>query len=255
MREISIVFITKNEAHIIGDTLKTIAGITDDIVVGETGSTDNTIEIAMSLGCRVERLAWEGFGRTKNKAVALAKYDWILFLDADEGIDKELRNFLVQFPLNDIHTAYKIRFKNFIGGTLIRHGEWGRERKLKLFHRSISRWNNAEVHEKVQLDDGVKVKMADGFVLHYLMNNLKEYAEKMNRYAELVAHKYYAENKKASWFKLYLYPSYQFIGNYFFRLGFLDGRVGFITSFFSSYYAFLKYHRLKELIVSSKNSH
>ncbi|MCW3119732.1 MAG: glycosyltransferase family 2 protein [Chitinophagaceae bacterium] len=254
MRPISVVIIAKNEAHIIGETLKSLHGFTDDIVIGDTGSTDKTVEKAESMGCRVERLAWEGFGKTKNKALALAKYEWVLFLDADEAIDATLLNFLLQFPLDDVRTAYKIRFKNFIGKKWIRYGEWGRERKIKLFHRSMGQWDNTEVHEKIILHAGINLRVADGFLLHYLMNNLHEYAEKMNRYAELVAHKYYRAGKKAGWFKLYLYPSYQFIVNYIFWLGFLDGRLGFITSFFSSYYAFLKYHRLKELIESGKTA-
>ncbi|MES1215709.1 MAG: glycosyltransferase family 2 protein [Bacteroidota bacterium] len=252
MQQVSVVIIAKNEGHIIGQTLKSLHGLTDDIVVGDTGSTDSTIEVAKSNGARVEIISWEGFGNTKNKAVALAKYDWILFLDADESIDEALKDFIEKFPTNETQTAYKIKFKNFIGKQQIRHGEWGSECKLKLFHRSVARWDASEIHEKVTTTDGVKIKIADGFVLHYLMNNLKEYAEKMNRYAELVAHKYYQQGKKAGWFKLYIYPSYQFISNYIFRLGFLDGRLGFITSFFSSYYAFLKYHRLKELIENNK---
>ena len=253
MREISVVIIAKNEAHIIGETLKSLQGFTDDIVVGDTGSTDQTIELATSLGARVETIGWEGFGKTKNKALALAKYDWVLFLDADEAIDTALLNFLLQFPLNNIQMAYKIRFRNFIGRKLIRFGEWGRESKIKLFHRSIGRWENTEIHEKVIVSPGATIGVTDGFVLHYLMNNLNEYAAKMNRYAELVAHKYFKEGKKANWFKLYLYPTYQFIANYIFKLGFLDGRLGFITSFFSAYYAFLKYHRLKELRENDMN--
>jgi glycosyltransferase involved in cell wall biosynthesis len=255
MQQISVVIIAKNEAHIIGQTLKSLQGLTDDIVVGDTGSTDNTIEIAKANSARVETLSWEGFGNTKNKALALARYDWVLFLDADEAIDTALLNFLQRVSLSDKEIAYKIRFKNFIGKKLIRYGEWGSECKLKLFHRSVAKWDCTEIHEKVQLNTSVQEKVADGFILHSLMNNLKEYAEKMNRYADLVAHKYFQNGKKANWFKLYLYPLYQFIANYIFRLGFLDGRLGFVTSFFSSYYAFLKYHRLKELTESGKNSH
>ena len=254
MRQISVVMVAKNERHIIGETLKSLHGFTDDIVVADTGSTDGTPGLAASLGARVESLTWEGFGKTKNRALALAKYDWVLFLDADEAIDGTLLNFLREFPLQDVQTVYKLRFKNYIGKKLIRYGEWGSECKIKLFHRSVAKWDITEVHEKVLTARDVKEKVADGYILHYQMNTLKEYAEKMNRYAELVAHKYYQDGKKANGFKLYLYPSYQFLNNYIFRLGILDGRLGFVTSFFSSYYAFLKYHRLKELIESSKTA-
>ena len=252
MQQISVVIIAKNEEHIIGKTLKSLDGLTDDIVIGDTGSADNTIAIAKSFGAHVENISWEGFGKTKNKALAFAKYDWVLFLDADEVIDNEFHNFLNTFSSADINTAYKIRYKSYISNKRIRYGEIGHLCKIRLFNKNVAKWDTAEIHEKLIFQSPVKKKIAPGYILHYHVNSLKEYAEKMSQYAELVAQKYYHNGKKASWFKLYLAPSYQFIVTYIFQLGFLDGRIGFITSFFASYYGFLKYHRLKELIELGK---
>lgn len=253
MLPVSVVIIAKNEAHIIGQTLKSLSGLTDDIVVCDTGSTDDTINVVKATGCRAEQLPWNGFGKTKNSALDYAKYDWVLFLDADEAIDQELKNCLLNLLLNDSSIVYKIRFKNYIGNTLIRFGEWGGECKTKLFARSFTKWEETEVHEKVITPVGGKQKILDGYIIHHLMSNLKEYAEKMNRYAELAAIKYYRLGKKPGFFKLYIYPPFQFLYTYFIRLSFLDGRLGFVTSFFSSYYVFLKYQRLKELTLEAQH--
>ncbi len=254
MQQVSVVIITKNEARIIATTVESLKGLTDDIVIADTGSTDNTRDIAKSLGCRVESLAWEGFGKTKNKAVALARYDWILFLDADEPIDRDLFKSIKTLEPPDISTVYKVRFKNYFGKKQIRFGEWGNECKVKLFNRKFTSWEPSDIHEKIIVPDNAEEKVLDGFLLHYLVDNLREYADKMNKYADLVAQKYYAEGKRAGWIKLYLYPFSQFIINYIFKLGIFDGRTGFIISFFSSYYAFLKYHRLEELIETEKKA-
>ena len=247
MRPISIVIIAKNEETVLGRTLKSLRNISDDIVVADTGSTDGTINTAQENGARVEILAWQGFGITKNAALKLAKYDWVLFLDADEAIDTTLFSFLKNVSLNNDKALYKIKFKNYFGKQLIRYGEWGNESKIKLFNKKVACWDNTNVHEKVVAPPGTNIKTAEGFILHELIDNINEYVLKISLYADLAAQKYFNQGKKASWFKLYIYPFYQFLFFYIIRLGLLDGRIGFITSYVSAYYSFLKYHRLKEL--------
>ena len=247
MRPISIVIIAKNEELVLGRTLKSLRNISDDIVVADTGSTDGTINTAQENGAKVERLIWQGFGPTKNAALQLAKYNWVLFLDADEAIDATLFSFLENVSLDDEQILYKIKFKNYFGKQLIRYGEWGNESKIKLFNKEVACWDNTDVHEKVIAPPGTNIKTAEGFILHELIDNITGYVQKISSYADLVAQKYFQQGKKASWFKLYIYPFYQFLFFYIIKLGLLDGRIGFITSYVSAYYSFLKYHRLKEL--------
>ena len=247
MQKISVVIVAKDEAEIIGQTILSLSGLTDDVFIADTGSKDDTINIARSLGARVESLTWEGFGRTKNKALERAVYDWVLFLDADESIDAGLKRSLQELEPENPSMVYKIRFKNFIGGQRMSYGEWGNERKIKVFNRKYAKWDDAEIHEKILTGQGGGVKTLEGFVVHSLMKDLGEYAAKMNRYGELMAQKYYQQGKKAGWFKLYLYPAFRFLQLYIFKLGLLDGRMGFAAAYFGAYYAFLKYHRLKEL--------
>ena len=247
MQKISVVIICKDEEENIGRTLQSLAGLTDDIVVVDNGSTDNTKNIVRDLGAKLVEDSWEGFGKTKNKATNFAKYDWILNLDADEAIDEELKDSLLNLPLKNIDQVFEIRFKNFIGDTYLRFGEWGTDRHIRLFNRRKVNWNEANVHEGLTLAPGITVKKLKGFVLHYTVKNEAEFAGKMLRYGLLIAEKYAREGKRSSWLRIYLAPMFTFIKYYVFKLGFLDGRAGFICAKMSSYYTYIKYARLLEL--------
>jgi glycosyltransferase involved in cell wall biosynthesis len=247
MQKISVVIVCKDEEDEIGRTLQNLVGLTDDIVVLDNGSTDNTKNIVRELGARLEEESWEGFGKTKNKATRFAKYDWILNLDADESIDKELKNSLLNLPLQNDDDVFEIKFKNFFGDTYLRFGEWGSDRHIRLFNRRKVNWNEAIVHEGLIFAPGIRIKKLKGFVLHYTVKNKAEFAAKMLRYGLLNGEKYAREGKRSSWLKIYLAPVFTFLKYYVFKLGFLDGRPGFICAKMSSYYTHIKYARLSEL--------
>ena len=111
MQSISVVIVCKNEEDIIADTLKSLQGLTDDIIVYDNGSMDNTINQVKQFDVRLHEGTWEGFGKTKMKAIALAKCDWILSLDADEAIDDELKRSLLALQLNNDKEVYELCFK------------------------------------------------------------------------------------------------------------------------------------------------
>jgi glycosyltransferase involved in cell wall biosynthesis len=247
MQKFSIVIICKNEEEIIGRCLQSLQGITDDIVVLDNGSTDATKEIIKKNNVRFIEESWEGFGKTKKRVTQLAKYDWVLNIDADEVPDEELKKNLLSIPLNNDEEVYAIRFKNFLGKKHLRFGEWGNDKHLRLFNRTKINWDDAIVHENLVLPQGVKIKTMKGFILHYTMKNIAEYAGKMIKYALLNASKYAEQGKKSSWIKIYFAPAFNFVKYYFFKLGFLDGWEGFICAKMTSFYTFIKYSRLKEL--------
>ena len=141
----SIVIICKNEAHIIGRTLQSLQGLTDDIVVFDNGSTDGTQELVKKSNARLIEGAWEGYGKTKRKATSLAKYDWILSLDADEAVDEELKNSLLQLDLSDERIVYDISFRNFLGNKYLRYGEWGGDHHIRMFNRRHVNYNEADI--------------------------------------------------------------------------------------------------------------
>ena len=113
MQQLSVVIICKNGASVIGETIKSFSGLTDDVLIYDNGSTDGTQEIVRQTGAKLYEGKWEGFGKTKNKANALAKYDWIFSLDADESIDEKLKKNLLQVDLADEMKIYDFRFKIF----------------------------------------------------------------------------------------------------------------------------------------------
>jgi len=247
MQSISIVIVCRNEADAIGKTLRSLQGLTDDIVVFDNGSTDNTKSLVLQQGAKLFEGSWEGFGKTKKKAVNLAKYDWILSVDADEALDEELKQALLQLQFADTKTVYEIRFKNFFGNKHLRYGEWGGDKHVRLFNRKSVNWDESLVHEKLVLPLGTKVVRLKGFVLHQTVRDIKEYTEKTMHYAFLNASKYFLSGKKSSWVKIFIAPMFGFLKYYLFRLGFLDGWEGFICARMTAMYTFLKYEKLREL--------
>jgi len=243
----SIVIVSKNEEGNIERVLQSIAGLTDDILVYDNGSTDKTVDILHSFGVHVHEGQWMGFGKTKQRAVELAKYDWVLCIDADEALDAELQNSLRTISFQDANTVYQLKFKNLLGEKHLRWGEWGGDKHIRLFNRKIVNWNDAIVHEELIMPPSVNIQSLDGYVLHRTMKNTVEYSRKMVTYALLNAEKYFSEGKRSSWTRRYISPQFSFARNYIFRAGFLDGWEGLLSARMTAFYTFLKYARLHEL--------
>ena len=248
LNNISIVIITKNEEHVLDKTLASLQGITDNIIIVDSGSTDDTITIAKKHSENIIHTTWLGYGKTKNKGIENAKYDWIFSVDADEAVDKVLKEELLKLNLaKEDKSVFKVKRKNFIGEKKMNYGEWANDYQIRLFNKKTIQWDDSPVHEQLQIPPGFKVKKLNGALLHYTMKDFKEFLDKIHHYAFLSAQKYFSQSKKALWYKLYLSPSFTFILNYFFKLGFLDGWRGFVSAKFFAYYTFLKYALLKDL--------
>lgn len=247
-----MVIICKNEAHIIVRTLQSVQPLAAELLVYDTGSTDNTVALARAAGATVHEAPWEGYGRSKQKAIALARHHWILNLDADEVLDEAAQKAVAALALQNEKICYRFRFKNFLGGAVLRWGEFGFDSHVRLFHREQVNWNDAPVHEKLTYAAGVTEQTAGGHILHYTMKSTAEFVNKSVRYALLNAEAYFAQGKKASWVKQFLAPPFTFLKYYLFRLGFLDGWAGLFAARMASLYTYLKYARLRELMESSR---
>ena len=247
MQRLSIVIVCKNGAKVIGETITSFSGLTDDIIVYDNGSTDGTQEIVKRTNAKLIEGTWEGFGKTKNKANAFAKYDWIVSLDADEAIDSDLKTSLLKLDLIDDKTVYEFKFKNFLGNKWLRFGEWGDDKHIRLFNRKQVHWNTAAVHESLIFPEEVKLESVKGSVLHKTAATIEEYEEKMRNYAKLNAEKYFKQNKNSGTLQMTFSPTFSFIKNYFFKLGFLDGAEGYQCARINAHYTFLKYKQLKKI--------
>ncbi len=249
---ISAVIITKNEAHIIGTTLKSLSGVTSDIIIVDSGSNDSTVAICKQFGATVIETTWDGYGPNKNKGITIAKNNWILNIDADETLDEQLQQSIKQLQLLDDNTVYECKFKNFFCGKWIRYGEWAGDKHIRLFNRNTTSWNNAAVHEALTVKPAAKTVLLQGHILHYTTQHIDEHINKTVAYARLNAQKYFAKGKTAGFFKLRIAPSFTFLQHYILRLGFLDGWEGYFIAKTTAWYTFLKYSFLKEMQRSKK---
>lgn len=245
---ISAVIITRNEGHIIGKTLQSVRGVADEIIIVDSGSTDDTLDICRQHGARIIETGWDGYGPNKNKGIDAAKNDWILNLDADEVIDEALRTALLVLQPADSAAVFEMRFKNFFLEKWIRHGEWGNDKHIRLFNRERVRWNDQAVHEGLGLPDGATIILLKGWILHYTVHSAAEYEEKTLQYAKLNAQKYFEQKKRGTVIKQYLAPVFSFLKNYFFKLGFLDGKEGLLIARTTARYTYLKYTYLNQMI-------
>jgi glycosyltransferase involved in cell wall biosynthesis len=253
MNPISIVIITKNEAGTLVKSIPLLKQISDDIIVIDNNSTDQTVTIATAYGCKVYQKAWIGYGANKNKGIQLARYNWILSVDGDEIPDQALINSIKATAPGDDKTVYDIAFKTYFGKKLIRFGNWGRDHHIRLFNRQHVKWNETPVHETLQLPQNVIVKKLDGNLHHYSVENRAEYEKKTIHYSQLSAIKYLKAGKKSGLVKQYLAPVFHFVKTYLFLLGFLDGREGFIISRMAFKNTWLKYYYLSKATQSLRD--
>lgn len=251
---ISVVIICRNEAGIIGKSISAVQVFTDDVVVVDSGSTDGTQQMVTAMGARLIETNWDGYGSNKNKGVAIAKYDWILSIDADEVIDDRLTQEIQKLILTDATIVYKILFRAYLGNKMIRFGEWANDAHIRLYNRHHTRWTEAQVHETLQLPVHTKTITLKGYIHHYTSKNIADFSKKTVTYAMLNAMKYHQQGKKAGLIKSRVAATFSFIYNYLLRLGFLDGEAGFTVAKMNAWYTWLKYTRLRELNKANKNA-
>lgn len=241
---LSVVIIALNAASQIEACLKS-AAFADEIVVVDSGSRDDTREIALKYGARVLHQDWLGYGRQKQFAVEQASHDWVLCLDADERVSDPLRASIVEALRVPRFRAYRMPRCNRFMGRWLRHGEGYPDWSLRLFDRRIARWSEDEVHEKVLAPSPVGSLQGD--LLHESQESLAAYLEKQNRYTSLQAEELGRRGKQATFGRLAVSPLLRFVKFYFLRRGFLDGVPGLVHTSIGCFNSFVKYAKLREL--------
>ena len=243
---LSLVIIARDAAHELADCLASAAFAADAIVV-ESGSSDDTAAVATRSGARVIVHAWEGFGPQKNFAVAQARHDWVLCLDADERVTPELEVAIraLFVGAGPAAAAYSIARRNRFLGRWLAHGEGYPDWNIRLFDRRRARWSDDVVHEKVVADGTVAELHGD--LLHASAESIDAYIAKQNRYTSAQATAMHARGERASAAQMMLSPAARFVRFYVFRLGFLDGAAGFAHIAIGAFASFLKYAKLRSL--------
>ena len=247
---LSVAIITLNEERNLARTLASVSFV-DEIVVVDSGSTDRTLEVAESFGAKVFRREWPGFAPQKNFAIAQCTGDWVLSLDADEELSPELRTQLrLLLPSNPPADAYYLKRRNLFLNRWIRHGGFYPDPKLRLFRRSAANFANTPkfeerpVHETIVFNG--ESSTLDFDLIHHAYPTLHDYIEHMDRYstlgAEILVKQGRVSNSIAAFYwNIFLLPSLEFLKNFVFRLGFLDGREGLMLHLYHATYVSWKY--------------
>ncbi len=247
---ISVVLITLNASAYLEKCLSSCRGF-DEILVVDSGSVDNTIEIAQNFGAKVIHQPWLGFGPQKQFAVRQAKHDWVFCLDADEWISEKLLIEINQLNLQSRERVFSMPRCNKFMGRFLRHGEGYPDRCIRLFDRKVAQWSEDLVHETVHYHGPIGQLQAD--LMHESGEDLGRYLYKQNQYTTLQAEQLFTTGKRASWVKICLSPLFRWIKFYFVRCGFLDGIPGIVHITIGCMNSMMKYAKLAEMNRQEKN--
>lgn len=250
MTPISLVIVAMNEERTIGDVLAAASPVADEIIVVDSGSSDRTIEIAEKHGANVVHQDWLGYAAQKNYALGLAAHDWVLSLDADEVLTPELaeeiRKLKESAQLQQF-AGFLIPRMLFIGDTAVRHGGFYPDAQLRLFRKSLGRFNERAVHERVFVT-GRTVRLRHA-MKHLSYSNVAEFSQAMEKYARLSAKHFLAVGYKrwqVSRANEVIHPLWTFFYRFVFRGGFLDGMLGLRLNLIYSDYVRKKICYLRE---------
>lgn len=240
---LSVAIIACNEAHRIARCLQSVA-FADQVVVLDSGSTDDTVTIARGLGADVEVTPdWPGFGPQKNRALARCRYRWVLSIDADEQVSDalaaEILRVLREAPAEATVAGYWLRRSSRYCGQVIRHGLWGNDRVLRLFERQRGRFTDARVHESLVCDGETRV--LEGILVHDSVDSPEDARSKARRYAFLGAEALRARGRGGA-LQGGVHAGWSFVRGYLLRAGFLDGRFGLTLARLNAAGTFWKYH-------------
>ena len=243
--KISAAMIARNEEANIADAIRSL-DFADQIVVADTGSTDNTAEIARNLGAEVYEITFEGFGSSKNKALEYCRGEWALIIDADERVSPELaKNIMNAISRNSAPEGFEINRLTYFLGKPVRHSGWYPNYILRFFKREKGKMSSNLVHEFVKIDG--RVGKLDGLLFHHSYKSLEQYLDKLNEYSSLSAREMFDRGKKSGLTDLFIRPISIFMKMYIFKAGFLDGVNGFTLALLSAYHVFIKYVKLHQL--------
>ena len=250
---ISAIVIVKDEEAVIRRCLESVAWA-DEIVVLDCGSRDATVAICRELGAQVQVTAdWPGFGPQKNRALELARGDWVLSLDADEWVSAELRaEIAAAIAQPGAAVAFRMPRRSSFCGRIMRHSGWWPDHVTRLFRRGCARFSDDLVHERLVVDG--RSASLHSPLLHQAVRDLDQALAKMNAYSSSGAAMQLARGRRGGIARALAHGAWTFLRSYFLRLGFLDGRAGFLLAVLNAEGAYYRYVKLM-LLDEKRRSH
>ncbi len=240
---LSAVVLTKNEERNIASCLESV-DFADEMIVIDDNSTDSTTSIAKDLGAKVYiRNLNKDWGEQRNYGLEIAKGKWVLFLDADEQLTKELKSEIIQLvgnPLNKDSGYYLLR-TDIIWGKQLKYGEAGKKKLLRLAKKSAGKWYRS-VHEYWKIEG--KTRELKGMIVHKPHQSIEDFVNQIDIYSGIHAKENMRDGKRSNLTKIIVYPPAKFIYLYFFRLGFFDGIEGFLMAAMMGLHSYLAWSKL-----------
>ncbi|KHN89881.1 lipopolysaccharide biosynthesis protein [Pectobacterium actinidiae] len=243
---LSIGIITKNESELIEECLQSISWA-DEIIVVDSGSTDNTVEIAHQYGAKVyQHNDWPGYGKQRQRAQGYASGDYIFFIDADERMTPELRQSIESVLLKpnlDDKIVYSCARKNLFLGRFMKHSGWYPDKVIRLYANKHYKYNDNNVHESLDCGDAPIQHLA-GDLKHLTCRDFSAFQKKQLRYAVAWARERHEREISCRYSEILTHSIFSFLKTWIFRAGFLDGKQGLLLAFVNAQYTFNKYTAL-----------
>jgi len=245
MSSVSVILITKNEAANIRECLQSVSWA-DEIIVVDSGSTDDTVSICHEMGATVFLHAdWPGFGPQKNRALDHANKDWVFSIDADERVTPELRTEIEHAMRESKADGYFFPRLSQFCGKYVNHSGWYPDYVLRLFKRDKGRFSGSLVHEHLLLT-GKSARLKTP-LLHFSYLTPEDVKRKVKHYSDAAAQQMFASGRQSNRLEAVLRGSWAFVRTYVLRLGILDGSVGWNIAWMNSRTTYLKYRKLADL--------
>lgn len=245
---ISVIVIAKNEADNIRNCLESVPWA-DEVIVLDSGSTDDTVAIAKEYTDKVYCTDWQGYGIQKQRALTHASGKWVLNLDADESVDEKLKQDILQAIHLDEADAYRIPIQMCFYGRPLRYS-YSPKRHIRLFKRVGAQYSDDIVHEKICLPENTRICRLKSAIHHQSFRDLSHALYKVNRYSSYTAKSRINQKKPASIMKTLLGSAWMFIRCYILQGGFLDGKDGLVLASINAQGTF--YRGLKQIYHDQK---
>lgn len=247
MIKLSVVIITFNEERNIKRCLDSVKNVADEMLVIDSFSKDKTKDICLENQTTFIENPFEGHIQQKNFAIQLAKYDWILSLDADEALTPELEKSILEIKNNPELNGYSMNRRTYYCGHWVKYCGWYPDTKIRLINRNFGAWAGVNPHDRLELIDKLPVKNLEGDLLHYSYYTREDHLKQIEYFGDIAANELYKKGKRVNWFTIYAKTIFQFIKSFFLKKGILDGATGFTISRLSAYATYRKYVKLLEL--------
>lgn len=240
---LSAVVITRNEERTLEKCLESL-NFCDELIIVDSNSTDATQHIANKFGAKIFYREMDSFSNQRNFGLSKTSGDWVLFLDADEVVNDELKDSILKNTKNSEYDGFWLKREDFFLGRKMKHGDLGNVWLARVVKKNKGLWKG-DVHEKLNIHGFVG--RTKGHIDHSSHENITEFIEKINLYSTLRAKELSGKGETTSLISIVLFPTLKFINLYFLKFGFLDGIYGFVHAVLMSFYSFLVRGKLYQI--------